>query len=94
MQDPENPGILYNHDNEYLHYQDDWYIVDYEPEQFICIYYRGRNDAWVSPLLHLPPYLPISVLGLLAFLRPSTANLPTYLPTITYIGGIWRCSSL
>lgn len=23
-QDPENPGILYNHDNEYLNYQDDW----------------------------------------------------------------------
>jgi violaxanthin de-epoxidase len=48
VQDPEHPGILYNHDNEYLNYQDDWYILDYEPEQFIAIYYRGRNDAWVS----------------------------------------------
>lgn len=26
FQDPDHPGILYNHDNEYLHYQDDWYI--------------------------------------------------------------------
>lgn len=25
VQDPSQPGILYNHDNEYLHYQDDWY---------------------------------------------------------------------
>lgn len=25
VQDPQQPGILYNHDNEYLHYQDDWY---------------------------------------------------------------------
>jgi violaxanthin de-epoxidase len=24
VQDPAYPGILYNHDNEYLHYQDDW----------------------------------------------------------------------
>ncbi|KAL3030662.1 hypothetical protein AAZX31_03G232500 [Glycine max] len=24
VQDPSYPGILYNHDNEYLHYQDDW----------------------------------------------------------------------
>lgn len=24
VQDPSEPGILYNHDNEYLHYQDDW----------------------------------------------------------------------
>lgn len=26
VQDPSHPGILYNHDNEYLHYQDDWYL--------------------------------------------------------------------
>lgn len=24
VQDPVHTGILYNHDNEYLHYQDDW----------------------------------------------------------------------
>ena len=46
VQDPKNPAILYNHDNEYLHYKDDWYIVDYEPDNFVLVYYRGSNDAW------------------------------------------------
>ncbi|KAF3452412.1 hypothetical protein FNV43_RR02845 [Rhamnella rubrinervis] len=50
VQDPTQPGILYNHDNEYLHYQDDWYIlsskVDNKPDDYIFVYYRGRNDAW------------------------------------------------
>ncbi|KAL0925432.1 hypothetical protein M5K25_003760 [Dendrobium thyrsiflorum] len=50
VQDPSQPGILYNHDNEYLHYQDDWYIlsskVENKPDDYIFIYYRGRNDAW------------------------------------------------
>ena len=26
-QDPNEGAILYNHDNEYLHYQDDWYVL-------------------------------------------------------------------
>lgn len=54
-QDPENPAHLINHDNEYLHYQDDWYIVDYEADDnkdgvppFAFVYYRGENDAWVG----------------------------------------------
>lgn len=50
VQDPNQPGILYNHDNEYLHYQDDWYIlsskIENTPEDYIFVYYRGRNDAW------------------------------------------------
>ncbi|KAG6389190.1 hypothetical protein SASPL_150649 [Salvia splendens] len=50
VQDPKYPGILYNHDNEYLHYQDDWYIlsaqVENQPDDYIFVYYRGRNDAW------------------------------------------------
>lgn len=46
VQDPKNPAIMYNHDNEYLHYKDDWYIVDYEPNDFVLVYYRGSNDAW------------------------------------------------
>ena len=44
---------MVNHDNEYLHYQDDWYILDYEPDNnptntppFAFVYYRGSNDAW------------------------------------------------
>mmetsp|Transcript_134376 Transcript_134376/g.388968 ORF Transcript_134376/g.388968 Transcript_134376/m.388968 type:complete len:412 (-) Transcript_134376:67-1302(-) len=53
VQDPENPAHLINHDNEYLHYKDDWYIVDYEYDDnkdgvppFAFVYYRGSNDAW------------------------------------------------
>ncbi|OVA03356.1 Violaxanthin de-epoxidase [Macleaya cordata] len=50
VQDPLQPGILYNHDNEFLHYQDDWYIlsskIENNPDDYIFVYYRGRNDAW------------------------------------------------
>ncbi|KAG4176376.1 hypothetical protein ERO13_A11G241000v2 [Gossypium hirsutum] len=50
LQDPNHPGILYNHDNEYLHYQDDWYIIsskiENKPDDYVFVYYRGRNDAW------------------------------------------------
>lgn len=45
-QDKEQPGILYNHDNEFLHYQDDWYILGYEQDKYFVVYYRGTNDAW------------------------------------------------
>ena len=54
VEDDKQPGILYNHDNEYLHYQDDWYVLDYDggkgdkdsKDAFVLVYYRGRNDAW------------------------------------------------
>lgn len=51
MQDKKQPGHLINHDNEYLHYKDDWYIIDYEPDggkdpAFAFVYYCGSNDAW------------------------------------------------
>nr|GEU52436.1 violaxanthin de-epoxidase, chloroplastic [Tanacetum cinerariifolium] len=50
VQDPNQPGVLYNHDNEFLHYQDDWYIlssqINNKPDDYIFVYYRGRNDAW------------------------------------------------
>ena len=46
VQDPKVPGILYNHDNEFLHYQDDWYILAQRDEQYVVVYYRGSNDAW------------------------------------------------
>mmetsp|Transcript_11263 Transcript_11263/g.16442 ORF Transcript_11263/g.16442 Transcript_11263/m.16442 type:complete len:469 (+) Transcript_11263:127-1533(+) len=55
VQDPKQPGHLINHDNEYLHYQDDWYIIDYAEDDnkdgvppFAFVYYRGANDAWVG----------------------------------------------
>ncbi|KAK4356731.1 hypothetical protein RND71_025702 [Anisodus tanguticus] len=55
VQDPKNPGILYNHDNEYLHYQDD--CRKQSRELHICVpeldrndvenyTVQGRNDAW------------------------------------------------
>ncbi|KAJ6877267.1 violaxanthin de-epoxidase [Populus alba x Populus x berolinensis] len=50
VQDPVHPGILYNHDNEYLHYQDDWYVlsskIENKQDDYVFVYYRGRNDAW------------------------------------------------
>jgi violaxanthin de-epoxidase len=46
VQDRDNPAHLLNHDNEYLHYQDDWWILDYEKNDFALVYYRGSNDAW------------------------------------------------
>ena len=42
----ENPAILLNHGNEYLHYEDDWYILKSKPNEYVLIYYRGQNDAW------------------------------------------------
>ena len=55
VQDPKNPAHMINHDNEYLHYKDDWYIVDYAEDDnkegvppFAFVYYRGENDAWVG----------------------------------------------
>lgn len=44
--DPAHAGILYNHDNEFLHYQDDWYIIGYKKDEYALVYYRGSNDAW------------------------------------------------
>lgn len=50
VQDPNQPAVFYNHDNEYLHYQDDWYIlsskIENKQDDYIFVYYRGRNDAW------------------------------------------------
>ena len=45
-QDPKEGAILYNHDNEYLHYQDDWYVLAFKEEEYVLVYYRGSNDAW------------------------------------------------
>jgi len=46
VQDAKRPGIMYNHDNDFLHYEDDWYILGEEPGKWLLIYYRGNNDAW------------------------------------------------
>ncbi len=41
-----NPAVLWNHDNDYLHYSDDWYILASKPDEYLLIYYKGNNDAW------------------------------------------------
>ena len=41
-----SPAYLRNDNNEYLHYTDDWYILDSKPDKYVVIYYRGNNDAW------------------------------------------------
>ena len=53
VQDPKMPAHLVNHDNDFLHYEDDWYIVDYAADNnkegvppFAFVYYVGNNDAW------------------------------------------------
>jgi len=47
VQDEKQPSALYNHGNEVLHYQDDWYIASLDKEKgTMLVYYRGRNDAW------------------------------------------------
>ncbi|XP_057823632.2 violaxanthin de-epoxidase, chloroplastic isoform X2 [Cryptomeria japonica] len=69
VEDPSQPGVLYNHDNEYLHYQDDWYIlsskIENKPDDYIFVYYRGRNDAWEgyggSVIYTRTPVLPSSI---------------------------------
>eukprot|EP00775_Hariotina_reticulata_P013067 gene13067-13194_t len=43
---PQQPALLLNHDNEYLHYQDDWYIIASKPDTYVVVYYKGSNDAW------------------------------------------------
>merc|ERR1740138_1479667 len=45
-QDKLQQGILYNHDNDFLHYQDDWYILAEKKNEYVLVYYRGSNDAW------------------------------------------------
>ena len=42
----ENPALLWNHGNEYLNYEDDWYILASKPNEYVVIYYKGGNDAW------------------------------------------------
>lgn len=45
--DPQSkPGVLLNHGNEVLHYEDDWYVLASKPDEYVFVYYRGNNDAW------------------------------------------------
>ena len=46
VQDAKSPAILYNHDNDFLHYEDDWYVLAQKKGEYVLVYYRGNNDAW------------------------------------------------
>ncbi|XP_002987036.2 violaxanthin de-epoxidase, chloroplastic [Selaginella moellendorffii] len=50
QKNPKRPGVLSNHDNEYLNYKDDWFIVsarlNNQPDDYVFVYYNGSNDAW------------------------------------------------
>lgn len=46
VQDEDKKGMLLNHDNEFLHYQDDWFVLGMRPDEYVAVYYRGSNDAW------------------------------------------------
>ena len=41
-----NPAMLYNGGNDYLHYEDTWYILASKPDEYVVVYYIGNNDAW------------------------------------------------
>jgi violaxanthin de-epoxidase len=44
--DDNSHAVMHNNGNEYLHYQDDWYIPGYKEGEYVFVYYRGTNDAW------------------------------------------------
>lgn len=46
----DNPALLLNHDNAYLHYEDDWFIIKSRPDVYNFIFYRG-GTTW---LVHMP----------------------------------------
>eukprot|EP01023_Acetabularia_acetabulum_P067141 TRINITY_DN9197_c0_g1_i1.p1 TRINITY_DN9197_c0_g1~~TRINITY_DN9197_c0_g1_i1.p1 ORF type:complete len:424 (-),score=61.91 TRINITY_DN9197_c0_g1_i1:430-1701(-) len=46
VQQSDNPALLQNRGNEYLHYEDDWYIISSKPDNYVFVYYIGNNDAW------------------------------------------------
>ena len=44
--DERTKSIMHNNGNEYLHYQDDWYVPGFKRGEYVFVYYRGTNDAW------------------------------------------------
>lgn len=44
----DNPAILFNGNNEYLHYEDTWYILGYKPDTYVV---RVANVSLLRLLL-------------------------------------------
>jgi hypothetical protein len=42
----DNPAILFNGNNEYLHYQDTWYILGYKPDAYVV----SRHEFSMNPI--------------------------------------------
>jgi hypothetical protein len=47
----EDPAILFNGNNEYLHYEDTWYILGYKPDSYVVSAHLlvgswGRGTGW------------------------------------------------
>jgi violaxanthin de-epoxidase len=46
VQDKNQPGVLFNGGNDFLHYEDTWYLLGSKKDEYLVVYYRGSNDAW------------------------------------------------
>lgn len=47
LQDPTTPAKLYNHDNEYLHYEDDWWVVGQQSRtSALCMHVETWGWLW------------------------------------------------
>jgi violaxanthin de-epoxidase len=46
VQDKKQPGVLFNGGNDFLHYEDTWYVLGSKKDEYLVVYYRGSNDAW------------------------------------------------
>jgi violaxanthin de-epoxidase len=44
VQDPEQPGVLYNHGNEFLHYQDDWSLLHSFQESWQIVFFSSMGS--------------------------------------------------
>ncbi|KAL4587340.1 hypothetical protein LXL04_000209 [Taraxacum kok-saghyz] len=82
VQDPNLPGALYNHDNEYILSSQ----IENKPDDYIFVYYRGRNDAWDgyggSVIYTRSPTLPKSIIPNLQKAAQSVGrNFETFIRT-------------
>jgi hypothetical protein len=41
VQDSQQPGVLYNHGNEFLHYQDDWSLLHSFQESWQLVFFSS-----------------------------------------------------
>ena len=49
--DKTRQGILYNHDNDFLHYEDDWYTPLAVVSSKLVFDFLHYEDDWYTPLV-------------------------------------------